>query len=411
MKNERKTKAALISELESLRGRLAQLEKSRTEHKPFGKTARESDDRYRQLIENVLEGVWVIDTEAKLTFVNPRIAEIFGYTVEEMIGKSIFSLVDKKSASVLNRTLERRKRGVKEWYDFGFMRKDGTQVYTRVSGTPIFDDEGNYQGAIAIIADITDRKRAEDALRESEERYRVLSESLEDTVKKKVAELMQAQSLARIGQMVSAVAHEIRNPLQNIQTGIDTLRMEMGEDRQKLETMEWIDRSIGQLNGLVIDLLDYAKPVHLRYSSQPLRKVVDQALKAMADRLGNITVHLELEQEDEPIRVDVDKITRVLVNLITNASEAMSKGGSLTIRSQFYKVDGADFLNVSLSDTGCGIDAKILGQVQEPFFTTKRQGTGLGIPICKKIIDAHGGTFRMESQLNRGTTVEITLPL
>jgi PAS domain S-box-containing protein len=387
------------------------LQKSQDEHRQTEIALRESEEKYRQLVENALEGVWAIDADAKIAFVNPRMAEIFGYTVEEMMGKSIFSLVDEEGAEIIRRNIERRKQGFKDRYDLPFIRKDGTHAYASVASGPILDENGNFIGAITVVADITRRKRAEEALRESEERYRHLSESLEAAVRKKVAELIQAKSLASIGQMVSVVAHEIRNPLQNIQLGVDAIRDDAGEDKDKLETLEWMDTSIRQLNNMVTELLDYSKPVKLEYSSRPIREIVDEALKGVAGRLRNIITHIELACENQPVSIDATKIMRALVNLITNAVEAMPEGGELWIQSEFVQCEDVTLLRLSVSDTGCGIEEETLNRVQEPFFTTKKHGTGLGLAICKKIIDAHGGKLKITSKPKEGTAVEIELPL
>jgi signal transduction histidine kinase len=251
-------------------------------------------------------------------------------------------------------------------------------------------------------------KQSEEALRKSEARYRGLSESLEETVKEKVAELRQAQRLAALGQMVSFVAHEIRNPLQNIRFGVDEIRKEIGEDETKLEILEDIESGVEMLNGTVRELLEYSRPVNLEYTLWPISDIVGQALDAAGHKLRNITTRLELESGDRKIYIDAHKIARVLVNLISNAAEAMPNGGNLTICSQFSQSEGV--LKLCVSDSGCGIDAENLERVQEPFFTTKAQGTGLGVPICKKIVEAHSGSLTITSKVNEGTTVEIMLP-
>ncbi len=251
-------------------------------------------------------------------------------------------------------------------------------------------------------------KQSEEALRESEGRYRGLSERLEETVKEKVAELQQAQRLATLGQMVSFVAHEIRNPLQNIRLGVDEIRAEIGEDESKLEILQDIESGIETLNGTVAELLEYSRPVNLEYTPWTVSDIVGQALSAADHKLRNINTRLELQSGDREIYIDAQKIARVLVNIISNAAEAMPNGGILTIHSQFSENEGA--LKLCVSDSGCGIEEENLERIQEPFFTTKAQGTGLGVPICKKIVEAHGGRLIIRSSVNEGTTVEIVLP-
>lgn len=129
---------------------------------------RASEAKYRQLVETLTEGVWVIDREAHTTFVNPRMAEMLGYTVEEMLGKHLFTFMDDRGVEICKRLLKRRRQGVEEQHDFEFLRKDGARMYTIVGTTPVTDRDGDYAGAIAGVQDVTERRRAEDALRASE---------------------------------------------------------------------------------------------------------------------------------------------------------------------------------------------------------------------------------------------------
>ncbi len=138
-----------------------------TERKRMEQTLRESEEKYRRLVETLMEGIWVLDKDANTSFVNPRMAQMLGYTVDEMMGKHLFSFMDEQGKIIAMRYLERRMHNVKEQHDFEFIRKDGTQIYTSLETCPINDEKGNYSGAIAAIADITERKRAEDELRQS----------------------------------------------------------------------------------------------------------------------------------------------------------------------------------------------------------------------------------------------------
>ena len=142
-----------------------------TKRKKAEDTLRKSEEKYRYLIENLREGIWVIDKDSYTTFVNPRMAEMLGYTTDEMIGKHLFSFMDKRGVEIARGLVNRRKRGIKEQHDFEFLRKDGTRLYATLATGPIFDGKGNYSGAIAGVVDISRRKRAEDALRLSEESY------------------------------------------------------------------------------------------------------------------------------------------------------------------------------------------------------------------------------------------------
>ncbi|NJC95864.1 MAG: PAS domain S-box protein [Anaerolineae bacterium] len=153
-----------------------------TERKRAERQLEESEQKYRQLIEALQEGIWVIDKDANTSFANPRMAEMLGYTVEEMQGKPLFAFMDERGTRISKRNLERRQQGIKEQHDFEFIKKDGSRIYATMETAPITDDKGNYAGAIAGVVDITERKRSEDALRESEERYRRLVETSPDAI-------------------------------------------------------------------------------------------------------------------------------------------------------------------------------------------------------------------------------------
>jgi PAS domain S-box-containing protein len=128
------------------------------------KAVRYSEQKYRQLVEQLYEGIWAIDKDANTTYVNPRMAEMIGYTVDEMQGKHLFSFMDERGIEISQDNLERRKQGIKEQHDFELLHKNGSRIYTSMETSPIKDENGNYTGALACVADITERKRAEDTL-------------------------------------------------------------------------------------------------------------------------------------------------------------------------------------------------------------------------------------------------------
>ncbi|GAB4338141.1 MAG: hypothetical protein Kow0099_11990 [Candidatus Abyssubacteria bacterium] len=248
------------------------------------------------------------------------------------------------------------------------------------------------------------------ALQRMAANLRGLYGNLEDMLKRKDEEMQRTHSLAEIGQMVSAVAHDVRNPLQNIYMSVDTLRGEMGEDKGKMEILEEIDRSVNLLNRIVGELLDYSRPAHPRCATESIARLVENALAALTVELQNIHVDLDIEEESAAIFVDPTMMNRALVNIVANAADAMPNGGDLKIRSRFISRNGGILLTISIADTGHGISEEHLHRVHEPFFTTKSGGTGLGIPISKKMVEAHGGNLTIRSNAGRGTTVEMTLP-
>jgi PAS domain S-box-containing protein/putative nucleotidyltransferase with HDIG domain len=153
-----------------------------TEQKLAEDALRENEKKYRQLVETIHEGIWVIDKHANTTFVNPRMAEMLGYREDEMIGKPLLSFMDEPGVALAKQNLDRRQRGVKERHDFEFLRKDGTRVYASMETSPILDSDGKYAGAIAGVQDVTVRRTAEETLKASEQRYRLMADNITDVI-------------------------------------------------------------------------------------------------------------------------------------------------------------------------------------------------------------------------------------
>lgn len=248
-------------------------------------------------------------------------------------------------------------------------------------------------------------------LEENERKYRLLSEDLDKEVKRKVAELQQAERMAALGRMVSVVAHEVRNPLQHIRFGVDTLEMFGEQDKDTEEILDEIRHGVAVLDEIIGELLEYSRPVSLKYASVRSGNLVRQALTMLSRKLDHVSVRVELEHEEREIAVDPVKMSQVLVNVISNGIEAMNHGGNIRISSKFFVRDDSEYLLFAISDDGPGMTEETLNRMEEPFFTTKALGTGLGIPICRKIIDAHNGSLNVRSNPGDGTTVELTLPV
>jgi signal transduction histidine kinase/putative methionine-R-sulfoxide reductase with GAF domain len=219
--------------------------------------------------------------------------------------------------------------------------------------------------------------------------------------------LLKAERLAAIGELAGMVGHDLRNPLTGIAGATYYLktkyRSKMNETGK--EMLKIIEKDIEYSNKIISDLLDYSRELYLEFTESTVDSIVKEAM-AQLKVPRNIKIS-SLTHDALKIKVDKEKMKRTFVNIIKNAIDAMPKGGTLSITSK--ALDGN--VKIAFKDSGEGIKNVVLEKLWSPFFTTKAKGMGLGLPICKRIIEAHGGKISVESQFGKGTTFTITLPM
>ena len=366
-----------------------------TERKWVEEALRTSEKKYRQLIETLQEGIWVIDKDTSTTFVNPRMAEMLGYTIEEMLGKPLFSFMDERGVEIVKYNMERRKQGIAEQHDFEFLRKDGSRVYTTMETSPLTDEKGNFVGALAGVVDITGRKLADAKRLELERKYLISSR------------------LASIGEMAAGIAHEINNPLSPIIGFADLLLKEDLPEAIKADLQiirDCANRAAAVTKGLLV-FARQSKPMRKLCSINELIETTIQ-LRIYHLKTNNVIVITELDPELPEIMVDAAQMQQVLLNLIMNAEYEMDKahgGGNLTIKTE--RTD--NIIRVLVKDDGQGISSENMEKLFQPFFTTKKvgDGTGLGLSVCHGIVAEHNGRIYAESDEGNGATFIVELPV
>ncbi len=220
--------------------------------------------------------------------------------------------------------------------------------------------------------------------------------------------LTQAQHLAKIGQLAASLAHEIKNPLAGISGAIQVIRETMPPDDPHHPIIVEILGQIDRLDATVKDLLLYARPTPPRRTEVPLAALVTRVLNVLREEpaLQNVRVEYNEPPADSMIHADGRQIEQLMINLLLNAAHASDDGGKI----QLGITAVGDGFRLGIKDAGAGMAPDVRGRAFEPFFTTKAKGTGLGLSICRRIVEAHGGTIELDSEVGKGTTVTIHLP-
>ena len=246
---------------------------------------------------------------------------------------------------------------------------------------------------------------------------RMLNDLLETKVKDRTAELSSmyqqlwhAVKLATVGELTASIAHELNNPLQTVSLRVESLSMRLSDDPAALEALSVVEKELDRMANLVKNLLQLSRREEHRISTVNVAEELEKTVELLHYHLRKCGI--EVRKDFQPgipmIMADPEQLRQVFVNLFTNAADAMPSGGLLTLRAR-----GGPSLVIEIVDTGTGIAAADLPRVMETFFTTKPpgKGTGLGLPICRRIVEAHGGTISIESEPGNGTTVRIVLPV
>lgn len=225
-------------------------------------------------------------------------------------------------------------------------------------------------------------------------------------------QMERADRLAAVGEMSTGIAHEIKNPLACISGAISVLADDYDVNDPRREVVTKVLEQINRLDKTATDLLAFGKPGTPEFSYVDINDLLKKTLFFVAQHpeARNVERILELTRELPPVWIDVKQIQQVFFNIIINAIQAMPEGGTLTLTTESVERDESEFVKVTIRDTGKGIDAEVLAKIFVPFFTTKTQGTGLGLPICRQLVEHNHGSIDVESSLQQGTTFSILLP-
>ena len=370
-----------------------------TEQKRAEEALREGEERYRALFESAPIGIAISGEAGLIVQTNPALEKMLGRTGEELRGSRLRDFTLGAGAEGASRVFDRLPNGEPDTarYDRQFVHANGDIVWTHMTAATIPGHGGQPKYAFRMIEDITERRKAERALQEAE------AEHLDRT-----------RHLASIGQLAAGVAHEINNPLNSVMGFTQLVLAEESLSEQARSDLETVYGESQRASKIVENLLSFARKREPERRPVDVRSVVERAchLKEYDLRKHAIELRTHFPEELSLVLGDEQQLTEVLLNLLTNAEQAIAsteQPGVVTVACE--SSDG--LVQITVADDGPGIPPEILGRIFEPFFTTKDVGggTGLGLSVCQGIIREHEGELWAESTLGGDTTFSITLPV
>ncbi|UCF39566.1 MAG: PAS domain S-box protein [Gemmatimonadota bacterium] len=426
------------------RALLAEL-RARIDHEALGRER--AEDALRQLqkaLETMQLGVTVTDVEGRIVYTNPADAAMHGYTLAELIGHDvgIFSVPEERQ-----RLSKAQLKGVSSWQrDSINLRKDGSRFPVRLLSDVVLDANGDPVGVVTTCEDITERKQAEEVLRHAYDELdkRVLERTTELSeanvrLRQEMAErqrsqeerlelesqLRQAQKMEALGRLTGGIAHDFNNLLTVMLANAELVGHSLPPEYEHLlEELDQLQSAGRKARDLVKKLLGFARQEELSLKSVDLSKVITD-LERVLRRLipEDIAIELAVEESCNRVLADPMAVEQIVINLATNARDAMPNGGTLRIALERVDVDATHALSrpgsvpgeyccVRVSDTGVGMDQDVVQRVFEPFFTTKPPdgGTGLGMSMIYGLMSQQGGFVELESEKGKGTVVKLFFP-
>jgi two-component system, cell cycle sensor histidine kinase and response regulator CckA len=396
----------LVRKLEQ---KMLQLENEVQTRREAEETLRESQEKYKSILNNIEDGYYEVDLAGNLKFFNPSMCRMLGYSATELRGLNNQAFMDKENARKVFETFNHvfATGEPRRALDWELIRKDGARCNVDTSISLIRDGDGNVIGFRGVARDITERKKAE----KDKERLS--------------AQLQQAQKLESIGRLAGGVAHDFNNLLLIILGYTELVLSSLDKAHPHHEPLEQVYQAGLRARDLTRQLLAFSRHQVLEIKAVDVNQILTGFEKLLRRLIGE-DVELALLKDDNPLTVkaDIAQLEQVLMNLAVNARDAMPNGGTLNIETAIVELDEAAIENksgllpgtyamIGVSDTGFGMDRETRDRIFEPFFTTKEKdkGTGLGLATSYGIIRQHGGDIWVYSEPGGGTIFKIYLPL
>ncbi len=348
---------------------------------------KDSEQQYKSLVEEISDGYLALHKET-IAFVNPAFCKMHDVEPEEVLQKSFLEFVADENKNNVRQMITRTVINGAEPEAFEYLRqkKNGSCLPTEINFKPSWFKGQEYQ--LCIVRDITKRVQMEKKSRELER-------------------------MAYIGKLTTSLSHEIRNPLSSVKMNLQILGKNnffKGNDKKRLDISE---REIQRLEGILKQLLDFAKPVALQPEKMDINQIIFSCVELLEVKIDKQHINCQIQVDDNlPLAlVDKGKVEQLVINLLLNALESVDESGKIIIATQKRDLDDGRYVVIRVQDDGKGISKQLLTQIFEPFYTTKTTGTGLGLANVKRIVAAHKGQVDVVDLKNSGTTFEVLLPI
>ena len=345
--------------------------------------------------------VAITDQRGIINYVNDEFCRISKYSREELLGQDHRIINSGYHPKEFIRDLWTKIASGQVWKgELRNLAKDGSIYWVDTTIVPFLNSEGKPYQYVAIRHDITSRKAAE------------------EQVLRQAAELQRASQLSFVGELAAGLAHEIKNPLAGIQGAVDILIRRRDKNDPEREALEGMRHEVERIDNTVRALLDRARPRLVSVRATSLAEIVGRAVnlaqaQSTIKTISDERVKIEFEPPDDPLIIAIDPalIEDAVLNLIINAIQACDGAGRVTIRVGRNETEFEDEAIVEVSDNGPGIKEEDLTRIFNPFFTTRSEGTGLGLPAVRRIARAHSGTVTVESSVGNGSKFTLRLPI
>ena len=367
---------------------------------------RSSEERYRSVVENSNDGILILSPKFVILYANRVLTKLLGYQPSELEGRPFHEIFYKDSAlRIRNITrIEQFTISDAQAPNYYQVNRQSGEIRTVTIRTYTFADSSGGDKIVVQLTDVTRQLRIEEEKKQLE------------------TQLIHAQKMEAMGTMAGCIAHDFNNLIMGIQGRLSIMRLSLKPDQPSYNHLEAIHKTVGSATALTKQLLGFARKEKTEIIPVDINILVDESTSIFIRARKEINLFCELAEALWPVNADRGQLEQVLVNLYVNAWQAMPKGGDLKIQTKNiclednfckpFDIPGGRYVNISVADTGMGIEKELIGRIFEPFFTTKEsgKGTGLGLASAYGIIRNHKGIITVTSEMGKGTTFDIYLP-